>query len=151
MVTDLCARNPVPDVDRSLRQGYSGCRLVARYCKIILAVGLSLSLGLHWCLLQSVAWASMLVERTHEASFTEAVQTTFDGQHPCKLCRIVREGQQAEKKSDRQFKVQKLETGSWKRVDFEVVPPLSEAGAEASVSVLLARAETPPLPPPRRV
>ena len=75
MVTGRCARNPVPDVDRSLRQGYSGCRLVARYCKIILAVGLSLSLGLHWCLLQSIAWASMLLSKPSTSTTRAATRT----------------------------------------------------------------------------
>lgn len=122
---------------------------MARCCKIILAVGLSLSLGLHWCVLQSFAWASMLVERSQHAPFAVALQTTFDGQHPCKLCQIVHEGQQAEKKSDQQFKVQKLETGSWERMGFQVVPPPPGAGAEAPVTILSARTKTPPLPPPR--
>lgn len=123
---------------------------MARHCKIILAVGLSLSLGLHWCLLQSVAWASMLVERTHEASFTEAVQTTFDGQHPCKLCGIVREVQRAEKKSDRQFKVQKLETAALGISEFEVVASSPAACIETPVAVLYPRGAQPPLPSPRR-
>lgn len=124
---------------------------MARHCKIILAVVLSLSLGLHWCFLQSLAWASMLVERSQQASFVTALQTTFDGQHPCKLCRIVREGQQAEKKSDRQFKIQKLETASWQGTAFELAPPPPAAAIEAPVNGLSSRTEAPPFQPPRLV
>ncbi|MBL9128401.1 MAG: hypothetical protein JNL97_12175 [Verrucomicrobiales bacterium] len=58
----------------------------------ILAVALlSLTLGLHWGLLQVAAWGSMLVERSRTASLEEAIRTTFDGQHPCKLCLVVQE------------------------------------------------------------
>lgn len=122
---------------------------MARYCKTILAVCLSLSLGLHWCLLQSVAWASMLVERSQQDSFVTALQTTFDGQHPCKLCRIVRDGQQAEKKADRQLKVQKLETAAIGCLQPRIFPPQRDIDGARTQASWSACFEVPPLPPPR--
>jgi hypothetical protein len=35
---------------------------------------------------QVVAWAGMLVSRTVEQGWTTAVDTTFDGNHPCSMC-----------------------------------------------------------------
>jgi hypothetical protein len=59
---------------------------------------LSLSLGLHWTALQSVAWTSMFLERLQTAPVLDALRTTFDGKHPCQLCQVVREGKAAEQR-----------------------------------------------------
>jgi hypothetical protein len=58
-------------------------------------------IGAHWAVLQSAAWAGMLVSYSRGATVQEAWTKTFDGQHPCKLCKIVKTGQASEKKSDR--------------------------------------------------
>lgn len=68
--------------------------------RIIAAGMLSLSLGLHWAVLQSAAWAGMLVDRVQEMSVGEAIRTTFDGAHPCRLCQVVQEGRAAAKAED---------------------------------------------------
>ena len=46
-------------------------------------------------MLQVTAWSSMLVTRTAESGITEAVKTTFDGDHPCKMCHVVKEASKA--------------------------------------------------------
>jgi len=61
--------------------------------RLIAVAMLSLSLGLHWMALQTVAWTAMLVERVQGMTVWDAVTTTFDGQHPCRLCLMVKEGQ----------------------------------------------------------
>lgn len=48
--------------------------------------------GLHWFVMQTVAWSGMLVMRSGEVGFVEAARGTFDGTHPCSLCRAVDEG-----------------------------------------------------------
>lgn len=50
-------------------------------------LALMLSLGAHWAFLQSVAWAGMLYTYSQQAGFTRAVSMTFDGDHPCALCK----------------------------------------------------------------
>lgn len=50
-----------------------------RYTRHFTALMLALTLGLHWTVLQSAAWVSMLVNYSAESSFTEAVVKTFDG------------------------------------------------------------------------
>jgi hypothetical protein len=48
--------------------------------------------GLHWALLQTVAWTGMLLRYSREAPFRDAVTMTFDGKHPCSLCDLVEAG-----------------------------------------------------------
>jgi hypothetical protein len=49
-------------------------------------------MGLHLALLQTVAWTGMLISYSRDGSFAEAVVKTFDGEHPCPLCKVIREG-----------------------------------------------------------
>jgi len=53
-------------------------------------------MGGHWFALQTVAWVGMFVENRREAPLTEALEKTFDGEHPCSLCCVVKKGLQEE-------------------------------------------------------
>ena len=53
--------------------------------------------GGHWLALQSLAWTEMLVAYSRDAQLTEAVAKTFDGQHPCGLCRTIEQGKKSER------------------------------------------------------
>jgi hypothetical protein len=53
--------------------------------------------GGHWAVLQSVAWFSMLANYSSQDGLVAGVSKTFDGQHPCALCKAVEEGQKQEK------------------------------------------------------
>jgi hypothetical protein len=57
---------------------------------------LFVSLGGHLALLQTVAWGNMLVGFSRGASLKEAAKKTFDGEHPCPLCKAVRESKKQE-------------------------------------------------------
>jgi hypothetical protein len=65
----------------------------------LVVAALCLSLGVHWALLQSLAWTGMLLSWSQEVSLVEAVKNTFDGEHPCPLCKAVESGQQQAPKS----------------------------------------------------
>jgi hypothetical protein len=52
--------------------------------------------GAHWMVLQVTAWTSMIVTRTSEVGVTLAVETTFDGKNPCRMCDAVQEAQKEE-------------------------------------------------------
>ena len=55
-----------------------------------MVIGLvGISLGFQWTLLQSVAWTVMVLDRSAEMGWVQALETTFDGQHPCALCKVV--------------------------------------------------------------
>jgi hypothetical protein len=74
--------------------------MFSRLPKLALVAALACSLGLHWGLLQSVAWVSMVVSYSQEAPLKEAVVMTFDGKHPCSLCKQIAQGKRSEKKSE---------------------------------------------------
>jgi hypothetical protein len=66
-------------------------------------LGMALALfsiaGGHWAVVQSVAWAEMLRDYTQRTgSLTVAVEQTFDGQHPCELCRQIQAAKSQEHK-----------------------------------------------------
>ncbi len=68
-----------------------------RLGRALVIVALILSLGAHWALLQSIAWAGMLYTYSQQTSFTQAVAMTFDGDHPCSLCKRIQKGRSQER------------------------------------------------------
>lgn len=51
-----------------------------------------------WAVLQSFAWVGMVVSYSRDNSIEDAISMTFDGEHPCKMCKIVKDGRGAEQK-----------------------------------------------------
>src|SRR5439155_26981924 len=76
---------------------------------MLIALALASSIGLHWTFLQAVGWAGMIVSYSQGAALGEAVVKTFDGQHPCTLCKQIAKGKRSEKRSDYKFELKKLE------------------------------------------
>jgi hypothetical protein len=118
--------------------------------RITAAFALVLSLGLHWAVLQTVAWTGMIVKYSRNGSFTEAVSKTFDGKHPCAMCKVIEQGRAEEKKQEqKQVKPgSKLDPGLiWQPVTFDFTcarKRIPTADAQAS-----SRTEQPPKPRPR--
>lgn len=117
---------------------------LARFFVLIAAVQV---LGGHWAVLQSVAWARMIVDYAQRESLTVAVAKTFDGAHPCSLCATVSEGRQQEKKQEATTTIAKLDAVlssaqcvPWPQVQAWMYPALSP--------MCVASATTPPTPPP---
>lgn len=77
-----------------------GQSLGARLARLSLVAALSASIGLHWAILQSIAWTGMVVRFAREGALSQALAKTFDGAHPCCLCKAVQQGRDAEKKQD---------------------------------------------------
>ena len=110
---------------------------------------LVLTIGAHWALLQSVAWVGMAVRFAQTDPLPEALSKTFDGQHPCQLCKLVANGKQAEKKEA----TLKAET----KLDFLVCARQLVPEAPKPLPVFAPAVEepetcsaSPPTPPPRR-
>lgn len=121
-----------------------------RVVKAIAVVVLTLSLGLHWALLQSVAWAGMVVRYSQEESLSSALAKTFDGQHACKLCRIVQAGRSAEKAPVVELKLPKFEACAPVLLTTVLAETTEFILADRDVPILKSRSDAPPLPPPRR-
>jgi hypothetical protein len=55
----------------------------------MMALSLFLVAGGHWAMLQGVAWATMVHDFSRNGSLTQAVEKTFDGKHPCAMCKKI--------------------------------------------------------------
>ena len=119
-----------------------------RLYKVIAVVALVASLGLHWTLLQSVAWVSMLVRYSQHDSIAEAVTKTFDGKHPCALCQVVSNGKKSEQKEERQFSIRKIEIFYEAPLQLVLVAP-SPVPVPRTIEVFVGCTREPPTPPPR--
>ena len=83
--------------------------VIARLSRFLIVLALAGSIGLHWAFLQSVAWVSMVISYSEDATLTEALVKTFDGRHPCSLCKRIAQSNQTEKKSEYSNELQKFE------------------------------------------
>lgn len=72
--------------------------------KLVTAGLLVLSLGLHWAALQTVAWTGMIVAYTQEAGVRQGLAMTFDGAHPCPLCKAIEKGRTEEQQDQKPLK-----------------------------------------------
>lgn len=119
-----------------------------KFAQCLIALALVVTIGGHWAILQSVAWVGMAISFSKDAPLSDALVKTFDGKHPCQLCKAVKTGKQAERKQA-SFKVET-------KLDFWLVHTSSPLDAPMPFVVLPAepdsvssRAESPPTPPPR--
>lgn len=72
-------------------------RSVVRFTTVLVLV---LSLGLHWAVLQTVAWTGMIISYSRDASLSEALSKTFDGEHPCPMCKVIKKARAEEKQQE---------------------------------------------------
>jgi hypothetical protein len=120
--------------------------------RLVTVLLLVLTLGLHWALLQTVAWTGMLVSYSRGASFQEAVAKTFDGQHPCCLCKAIQNGRAEEKQQQQQTERPgtRLEPGIvWEAPGF--IPAGSRQRVDPVDFRAASRQQEPPKPRPRGV
>jgi hypothetical protein len=94
----------------------------------------------------------MLISRSVSTSVAAAIETTFDGQHPCPMCDAIADGKQAEQQSKLSFDLQK-KVGDLKFTGIhpeDFVQQYSSSPMVWPISVFdfLTRAEAPPTPPP---
>ena len=94
----------------------------------------------------------MLISRSIAASVADAIETTFDGQHPCSMCSAIADGKQAEQHSEQSFDLLK-KVGDLKFLEFASVELIRECVASpalwpVSCFDVLTRSEAPPTPPP---
>jgi hypothetical protein len=127
--------------------------MLRQLARTLIVAALVFSIGLHWVVLQSAAWAGMIVTYSiQEGSLLTGMSQTFDAEHPCALCGAVWTGTQKEKKDPRQ----KKETH--KKLLLALVV-LERAVLTPPAFVILSTELTqtpfemdlrPPVPPPRR-
>ena len=64
-------------------------RILRRLAVWAVSASLFLLVGGHWALVQTLAWGTMMVNFSKQGSVREAVAKTFDGEHPCALCKKI--------------------------------------------------------------
>jgi len=129
---------------------------MSRLSQILVVAALVVSIGLHWAVLQSVAWVGMAVAYSVEkGSLSEGLSDTFDGDHPCPLCKAVKQGQDSESKSQNdqapttKTKEVKLTLALVTVPQFVFSPSAPHQWIMTS-SDLKTRREEPATPPPQR-
>ncbi|MDP3541988.1 MAG: hypothetical protein Q8T11_05905 [Elusimicrobiota bacterium] len=65
--------------------------------RLLLVASVLYGTGAHWAALQSAAWAGMIATRAGESSWSETLKSTFSGERPCPVCKIVDKGASAER------------------------------------------------------
>lgn len=109
---------------------------------------LVLTLGLHWALLQAIAWTGMVISYSRDNPFRDAVSMTFDGQHPCALCHVVKEGRAATQEQEESLPINKLPLA-----DIWAKPHYCFDSERESILIRIdtpdSRVEAPPKPRPR--
>jgi hypothetical protein len=120
----------------------------SRLGKTFVAMALATTLGTHWALLQSVAWVGMIVSYSERAPLKEALDQTFDGQHPCCLCKAIAAAKKSEGKNEFTLQTQKLEFPPAEE-NFVLIAPtqfqlLPQVNFRAQSLI-----QKPPFPPPR--
>jgi hypothetical protein len=90
----------------------------------------------------------MLIEYSKRAPLCQTIAQTFDGAHPCSLCRIVATGRASEKKSDIQSPVPKTDIICVARV-IQLRSPFALVQYVLRDFSISEIEQSPPVPPPR--
>ena len=146
-----------------MRGGPSLCRIILLYIStltnynvcvftrvgnVLLIVALLGATGGHWALLQTFAWANMLATNLQTESTGDALARTFDGEHPCKMCKRIARGKQAEKKTELPLQIKKMEFLSDRPAPI-FIATLPFPSVPASLAELDGISHRPSVPPPR--
>ena len=105
--------------------------------------------GGQWLVLQSVAWTGMLIKYSQQDGLAEAVAETFDGHHPCHLCkdiqRVKETNQQKNVSVEKEWDIKILASSC----ALVLYPPTSFDLQLVVSQKALTWADAPPIPPPR--
>jgi len=109
------------------------------------------SVGISAAFLQSAAWLGMSVFYSLKTgSVSKGLEMTFDGEHPCKLCRALSKGEETGRQQPEQDILKKKVQLFVERVVSQVLLPPLRAAFPRSIQTLGSdRSETPPHRPPR--
>lgn len=123
-------------------------RVFVRLGHVLLILALLGATGGHWAVLQTIAWADMLATNLQTESVSTAITKTFDGKNPCKMCKEISTGKQAEKKSELPLQIKKMEFVV-ERPTFVFGAPQAFRLAPVLLSELDGLSQQPSVPPPR--
>lgn len=115
---------------------------------LLLILALLGATGGHWAVLQTIAWADMLAQNLQTESVGAAISKTFDGEHPCQMCKQISAGKKAEKKTGLALQIKKLEFVN-ERPAFIFAAPIEFCLAPVLTAESDGLTHRPSVPPPR--
>jgi hypothetical protein len=127
---------------------YAGI-VLSRLGKVFVVLTLAATLCAQWALLQTVAWTTMLAGNLKSCSLHDAVAMTFDGQHPCPLCKAIAAAKKSEQKNHVAFERQKMEFPPIRENLVLIAPPAPKHFPSANLFAK-SLSRKPLTPPPRR-
>jgi hypothetical protein len=143
----LIRPGPVFFTCRTNRSHYANA-VVVRLGHVLLIIALLGATGGHWAVLQTIAWAGMLASNLKTESVNTALSKTFDGEHPCCMCKAIEQGRSEEQQPVKIVPVEKLPPALiWEATAFnfgmerELIANCNEFAAPV--------AQAPPKPRPR--
>jgi hypothetical protein len=120
-----------------------------RFGQVLMLLVLFAASGGHWMALQSLAWTRMLMSYSREGHIVAAVAKTFDGRHPCSLCKQIERAKSSESQPLRALEVENQATF----VAPVMVAMVRMEGISWKMEIPewhgTVRAEQPTAPPPR--
>lgn len=124
---------------------------VQRLFPRLLVAMVVLALGTAPVLLQTGAWGIMLVEYSIDNSFTQAVEMTFDGKHPCALCRKIQEHQEGKQTQQTVTPTRAVIVLFHEEAVSRMVPGVSISFLQRGhdPALVVVRGQKPAVPPPR--
>jgi hypothetical protein len=125
--------------------------MMRAFQKWTVVLTLMISIATPWSLLQTAAWCGMLMRYSQSASLSQAIEMTFDGEHPCQLCKWIRQGQQEEREKQNPVNTSpesKFQLALPPTVNLALYPP-SRASVCQFPESSGRRPMRPPTPPPR--
>jgi hypothetical protein len=128
-------------ISRHISRMFLSCVLAA------MMLGLA---GGHWAILQTVAWTKMIVVYSRASSVRTAITQTFDGQHPCKMCKLIQKAKQSSKQQELQQPSSRHDTAFFEACAFTFPNPPCSWIAPIADFAFPSRNDPPPVPPPRR-
>ena len=108
--------------------------------------------GGHWAALQGVAWVKMTLSFSQKNSVTTSLRKTFDGKHPCELCKNIRKARHQEDKAPQNIDLK--QNFDYFLPTTASLAPLVPSPNQFQVFAypdLVSWNRTPPTPPPRVV
>lgn len=122
--------------------------VIGRVGRFMMIVTLIVTMGAQWSVLQMVAWTAMLGNNLRTQSMTEAMTHTFDGLHPCCLCKAIAAAKKSEKKNEVSPELKRLEFLP-AATRFVLIPP-SQIQVSPETDIFgPSFIQEPPTPPPR--
>ena len=117
-----------------------------RIIAIVVILGMT---GGYWGILQSLVWAKMVIDYARTAPLQTALVETFDGEHPCPMCKAIQKAKESQQRLEMAQPTLKLE--AWLPRAAAAAPPdrpwswMPAPGDAAGPS----HTDPPPVPPPR--